>query len=145
MYRVSIGVLAVLLIASSSAFAEEVEVRRVLVIDKSLKPGAAAAQAKYEYVRMKTPEGKTNPELLCDTCCKKSEVKEYASKPVLQGKTVAYICASCGDLCYRESGQEVKYTDEKEIKALKEIETELRKPVDKSQKPTVQFLQKSGH
>lgn len=145
MYRVTISVLAVLLIVSSGAFAEEeVEVRRVLVIDKSMKPAAAAAQPKYEYVRVKTTEGKTNPELMCDACCKKGSFKEYVSKPALQGKTVAYVCASCGEMCWRENGEEVKYTEEKEVKALKQIETELRRPVDKSQKPSVQTLQKLG-
>jgi hypothetical protein len=144
MYRTSIAVIAVLLIASSSAFAEEeIEVRRVLIIDKSMKPAAAAAQPKYEYVRLKTPEGKPNPELMCDVCCKKAGVKEYSSK-ALEGRTVAYLCASCGEICYRENGVEAKYTDEAEVKALKVIETELKKPVDKSQKPSVQTLQRLG-
>ncbi len=146
MYRINIAVLAVFLIAASdSTFAEEeVEVRRVLVIDKSMKPAAAAAQPKYEYVKVKTPEGKTNPELLCDACCKKEGFKEYVSKPALQARTVAYLCASCGEMCYRENGVEMKYTEENEVKALKQIETELRRPVDKTQKPTIQALQARG-
>lgn len=52
-----------------------------------MKPAAAAAQPKYEYVKLKTSEEKTNPELLCDACCKKAGFKEYVSKPALQGTT----------------------------------------------------------
>jgi len=39
---------------------------------------------------------------------------------------------------------EVKYTDEPEVKALKLIHTELKNPVGKSQKPSVQNLQRLG-
>jgi len=139
------GVLAVLVIASFSAFAEhEGELRRVLVIDKSMKPAAAAGQAKYEYVRAKTAEGKPNPELMCDACCKKHAGKEYGTASGLQGKTVAYMCASCDHLCYRENGVEVKYTEETEMKAMKVIEMELAKPIDKTQKPSIQALQGAG-
>jgi hypothetical protein len=145
MLRATIAVIAVLLTAATSTFAEEtVEVRRVLVIDKSIKPAAAASQPKYEYVKVKTAEGKTNPELLCDACCKKEGFKEYVSKPALQGKTIAFLCASCGEICYRENGVEVKHTEEAEVKALKHIETELRNPIDKTQKPTIQNLQQRG-
>ncbi len=149
MFRITLAIAATMLlfgtVASFGAEGDEgVEVRRVLVIDKSMKPAAAAAQPKYEYVKLKTAEGKTNPELLCDACCKKAGFKEYASKPALQGKTVAYLCASCGEICFRENGIEVKYTDEKEIKALKHIEAELKNPVDKTQKPTIQTLQAQG-
>lgn len=145
MYRPMFAVLVILVLASSSAYSEEaVEVRRVLLIDKSMKPGAAAAQPKYEYVKVKTSEGKTNPELLCDACCKKEGFAEYKSKPALKDMTVAYVCASCDHMCYRENGVEVKYTEEAEVKALKQIETELKKPVDKSQKPSVQNLQRLG-
>lgn len=144
MCRVRIGIIAVLIVACSSVFAEEAEVRRVLVIDKSMKPAAAAANPKYEYVKLKTAEGKTNPEILCDACCKKGGFKEYVSKPALAGKTVAYLCASCNELCYREGGVEVKYTEEKDVQALKEIKTELGKPIDKTQKPSIQALQGAG-
>jgi hypothetical protein len=69
---------------------------------------------------------------MCDACCKNAGVKECSSKG-LEGKTVAYLCASCGEFCYRENGLEAKYTDEAEVKALKVIETELKKCLDKSQ------------
>jgi len=43
-----------------------------------------------------------------------------------------------------KKGMEVKYTDEPEVKALKLIHTELKNPVGKSQKPSVQNLQRLG-
>ncbi|HYG78390.1 MAG TPA: hypothetical protein VEK08_25535 [Planctomycetota bacterium] len=109
MLRTTIGVMAVLLLAASSTFAEEqVEVRRVLLLEKSFKPAAAAAQPKHEYVKVKTAEGKPNPELMCDACCKKEGSKEHALKPALQGQTVAYKCLSCGEMCCREGGVEIE-------------------------------------
>ena len=144
MLKVNIAVLSVLFCVTFVAAAEnEVEVQRVLVIDKSMKPAAAAAQPKYEYVRVKTPEGKPNPELMCDLCCKKETSMDYGSKS-LEGKTVAYLCVHCGEMCFRENGKEVKYTEEADIKALKQIHVELKKSVDKTQKPSVQALQGAG-
>ena len=148
MNKITTAFAATLLLAMAGGFAADsddaVEVRRVLVLDKAMKPGAAAAQPKFEYIRLKTSDGKTNPELMCDACCKKAGFKDYVSKPAQNALTVAFMCASCGELCYREGGKEMKFTKEEDIKALKKIEEALHSPVDKTQKPTIQTLQAQG-
>jgi hypothetical protein len=138
--RIAKVVAVMMLLVAANSFAEEGEVVRVLVGDKGMKPAAAAITPKYEYVTAKLPDGKVNPAVLCGECCKKAD--NAATKPAFQGKSVAFMCASCKTVCWHDDGRQMKFTDEADVKAMKAIEEGLKQPVDKTQKPTIQALQK---
>lgn len=75
-----VAVAITLLAAGASYAADEVEVRRVLVVDKRTKPSVAAQKARYQYVPTKVND-KANPDLLCNSCMKKVESTAATSKP----------------------------------------------------------------
>lgn len=148
--------LMLIIAAATQVFASDnAEYARVLVFDRGTKPAAAMANARYELRRVT----KNDASMMCDACLQKAypdkSLKPAAAAAIVM-RNEAYLCVSCGNMCWRSEGVETKFEEKKQCDACEQIKRELSAPakiesaheaasysrVDTTTKPSVQNMQR---